>query len=69
MAIASINPATGEKFASFDPLSPEKLEEKLATCAQRLPRTSPELFQPARAASCRRQPTSSKKKASASDAS
>jgi succinate-semialdehyde dehydrogenase/glutarate-semialdehyde dehydrogenase len=29
MAIATINPATGETLATFEPLSPEELEEKL----------------------------------------
>lgn len=42
MAIASINPATGETFATFQPLSAEELEQKLrmAQCAFREHRRS-----------------------------
>lgn len=34
MGIASINPATGETLASFEPLSPEQLEDRLALAAR-----------------------------------
>src|SRR5436853_619908 len=34
MAIATINPATGETLKTYEPLSPEALEEKLARAAE-----------------------------------
>src|SRR5437899_1498031 len=34
MAIASINPATGEKIRSFEPLSEGEIEKKLALAAK-----------------------------------